>query len=66
MADRDLHFHDLRGSAATRFYIADLPVRKIAEIMAWDEEHIERIIRRCVDRSAATRTLIMMLNERRT
>ena len=24
MADRDLHFHDLRGTAATRFYIADV------------------------------------------
>jgi integrase len=31
MADRDLHFHDLRGTAATRFYTANLPVRVIAE-----------------------------------
>ena len=32
MADRDLHFHDLRGTAATRFYIAGLSKRVIAEI----------------------------------
>src|SRR5262245_29712242 len=45
--DHDLHFHDLRGTAATRFYIAGLSVRVIAEIMGW-----QRIIRRYVSRSA--------------
>ncbi len=35
LTDRDLHFHDLRGTAATRFYVAGLPVRVIAEILAW-------------------------------
>ena len=34
LADRDLHFHDLRGTAATKFYIAGLSERVIAEIMA--------------------------------
>jgi hypothetical protein len=32
MNDRDLHFHDLRRSAARRFYIAGLSSRAIAEI----------------------------------
>jgi integrase len=36
MQERDLHFHDLRGTAATRFYIAGLPERVIAEIMGWE------------------------------
>ncbi len=31
---RDLHFHDLRGTAATKFYVAGLSLRVIAEIMA--------------------------------
>jgi len=66
LADRDLHFHDLRGTAATRFYVAGLPERVIAEIMGWEEEHVARIIRRYVDRSAATRAIIRHLNERRT
>jgi integrase len=66
MADASLHFHDLRGTAATRFYIAGLPERVIAEIMGWEEEHVARIIRRYVDRSAATRALIRQLNETRT
>jgi integrase len=63
MDDRDLHFHDLRGTAATRFYIAGLSVRVIAEIMGWEEDYVERIIRRYVGRSAATRAIIHQLNQ---
>jgi integrase len=63
MADRDLHFHDLRRTAATRFYIAGLPIRVIAEILAWSEDQLERIIRRYVGRAAATKEAIRRLNE---
>jgi integrase len=42
MENRDLHFHDLRGTAATRFYIAGLSVRIIAEVMGWEEEYVEK------------------------
>ena len=35
----------------------------IAEIMAWEEEHVEKIIRRYVGRTAATRRMIRQLNE---
>lgn len=68
LADSNLHFHDLRGTAATRFYVAGLSERVIAEIMGWKEEHVARIIRRYVDRSAATKAIIKQLNqsERRT
>ena len=51
----ELHFHDLRGTAATRFYTAGLSERVIAEIMGWEEEHVGKIIRRYVGRAAATR-----------
>jgi len=37
MDERDLHFHDLRGTAVTKFYIINIPERVIAEIMAWEE-----------------------------
>jgi integrase len=63
--DRDLHFHDLRGTAATRFYIAGLSIRVIAEILAWSEDQVERIIRRYVARAAATKEAIRQLNEAR-
>jgi integrase len=62
LKDRNLHFHDLRGTAATRFYLAGLSVRVIAEIMGWEEQHVDKIIRRYVDRSAATKAIIRQLN----
>lgn len=65
MADKDLHFHDLRGTAATKFYIAGLSIRVIAEILAWSEDQVERIIRRYVARAAATKEAIRQINEAR-
>ena len=62
LSERDLHFHDLRGTAATKFYTAGLSMRLIAEIMAWEEENVERIIRRYVTRGAAMRAAIQQLN----
>jgi integrase len=64
MADADLHFHDLRGTAATRFYLARLDERTIAEIMGWQEASVSNIIRKYVDRSAATKAVIRQLNKR--
>lgn len=63
MGEQDLHFHDLRGTAATKFYIAGLQVRVIAEILAWSEDQVEKIIRRYVARGAATKAAIRMINE---
>jgi integrase len=63
LGDRDLHFHDLRGTAATKFYIAGLPIRVIAEILAWSEDQVERIIRRYIGRAAATKEVIRRLNK---
>jgi integrase len=62
MGDANLHFHDLRGTAATHFYISGLSERVVAEIMGWEEEHVAKIIRRYVDRSAAVRAMIQKLN----
>ena len=51
-----------RGTAATRFYVAGLSERVIAEIMGWEEEYVANIIRRYVGRAAATRAIITQLN----
>lgn len=59
---RKKHFHDLRGTAATRFYLAGLDVRVIKEIMAWDEGTVDKIIRKYVGRRAATMAVIRQLN----
>lgn len=65
MAERDLHFNDLRGTAATKFYIAEFTMREIAETLAWEEETVEKIIRRYVSRSAAIKARIKKLESRR-
>lgn len=65
LGDRDLHFHDLRGTAATKFYLAGLHERVIAEIMGWEEDYVARIIRRYVGRQAATRDAIRRLDAAR-
>ena len=62
LKERDLHFHDLRGTAATKFYVAGLSERVIAEIMGWEEDQVARIIRRYVSRDAATRAVIRQLD----
>jgi integrase len=61
-----LRFHDLRGTAVTRFYVAGLSERVIAEIMGWEEQHVAKIIRRYVGRAAATKAIIAQLNKGRT
>jgi integrase len=63
MNERDLHFHDLRGTAATKFYTAGLSERVIAEIMGWEEGYVAKIIRRYVARAAATKAIIAQLNQ---
>ena len=45
--------------------VAGLSIRVIAEILAWSEDQVERIIRRYVARSAATKAAIQQLNEAR-
>jgi integrase len=60
----ELHFHDLRGTAATRFYVAGLDKRVIAEILGWTEGSVDNIIRKYVDRTAATKAAIRLLDKR--
>lgn len=50
LAERDLHFHDLRGTAATNLYRANFTIREIAETLAWSEDKVERLIDRYVKR----------------
>lgn len=63
MSGLDLHFNDLRGTAATKFYIAGFTFREIAETLAWDEESVKKIIWRYVGRNAALKARIKKMNE---
>jgi integrase len=64
MSERDIHFNDLRGTAATKFYIAEFTMREIAETLGWEEDSVEKIIRRYVGRSAAIKERIKKLEAR--
>src|SRR5215471_9416786 len=46
--ERDLHFHDLRGTAATKFYVAGLSIRVIAEIMSYESWQSRELNQGCV------------------
>lgn len=59
----DKHFHDFRGTAATKFYLAGLSIKEIAGILAWSETHAERIIDTYVRRDELLRDRIRRLDE---
>ena len=59
----NLHFHDLRGTAATRFYLAGFHEREIAAMLAWKEDQVQRIIDRYVRRDAILDDRIRRLDE---
>jgi integrase len=59
----ELHFHDLRGTAATRFYLGGLSIREIAEIMTWSEDYVEGLINRYVKKDELLKDRIRRLDE---
>lgn len=58
----NLHFHDLRGTAATKFAGAELSLREIAEILGWSEDQVERILNTYVRKEAILRDRIGRMN----
>jgi integrase len=58
-----LHFHDLRGTAATRFYRGGLSIREIAEVMTWSEDYVEGLINRYVKKDELLLDRIRRLDE---
>jgi len=59
----ELHFHDLRGTAATTFYAAGITdPAEIAEIMAWSPKAVEQLLRKYVLKNAITKARIARLN----
>lgn len=57
-----LVFHDLRGTAATRFVAAGLSYAQTGAILGWDEEYVEAIARKYVDRGAVVAAVLGKLN----
>jgi len=65
LADRGLHFHDLRGTAATNFYKYGLTSREIADTMGWSPDKVDRIIQRYVSYEEVQRDRIRRIDEGR-
>jgi integrase len=63
LAGRDLHLHDLRGTAATNYYRADFTIREIAGILGWAEDKVERLIDRYVKRDEILKDRIRRLEK---
>lgn len=62
LSDSGLHFHDLRGTAATNFFRAGFTTREIAQTLAWSEEKVERLIDRYVKRDEILRDRIKRMD----
>lgn len=60
-----LHFHDVRGTAATRIYIAGCPKADIALIMAWSEADVDALLTKYVSGDAVALDLLSRMNQKR-
>lgn len=57
------HFHDLRGTAATKMFLAGLSIREIAEMFTWAEDQVERLINVYVRKSELMLDRIRRIDE---
>lgn len=65
-AEIDKHFHDLRGTAATRMYRAGLTVREIAQMFTWSEDRVDRLMDVYVRKEDLLRDRIRRIDELET
>ena len=63
--EKTLHFHDARGTFATKAYLAGFSIREIAEMLTWAEDKVERIINRYVKKNALLQDRIRRMDEAR-
>lgn len=59
----ELHFHDARGTAATKFYVAGFSAEEIAEIVGWEKAKVERIIDKYVNRASRLKDKIKRMGQ---
>ena len=60
-----LRFHDLRGTAATRLFLAGSPKRDIATIMGWAEPAVGALLTKYVSGDAVALDLLSRMNQKR-
>lgn len=52
LAKVDKHLHDARGTFATRLRKAGLKASEIADVLGWEEERVERLLKTYVDQDS--------------
>lgn len=58
------HFHDLRGTAATRFcQVRDMSDEEVADIMGWEPQRVRAIRKRYVDRERIAKGIIARMEQ---
>jgi integrase len=62
---KDVRLHDLRGTAATNFIRAGLPLQDVASIMGWTTKQVEQIARRYVTGEALAAGMLERLRKNR-
>lgn len=61
----DKHLHDCRGTFATRLRIdGKLTAPEIADVMAWEEDRVQRLLETYIDRDATVRSIAERLNRK--
>lgn len=63
-AQIDKHLHDARGTFATRLRKAGLSASEIADVLGWEEERVERLLKTYVDQDSIVRSIAERLNRR--
>ncbi|MFN7389062.1 tyrosine-type recombinase/integrase, partial [Brevundimonas sp.] len=59
-----LRLHDLRGTAATRLFLAGSPKRDIATIMGWSEQVVDALLTKYVSGDAVALDLLSRMNQK--
>ena len=61
-----LRFHDLRGTAATNFVRAGLPLDEVATVLAWEKHRVEEIAARYVTAEVIGLAMVERLRQNRS
>jgi integrase len=60
----DKHLHDARGTFGTRLRKAGLTAPEIADVLAWEEDRVERLLATYVDQEAIVLALAKRIEQR--
>ena len=63
LGELDLTWHDMRGTAVTKLYVAGLRTRDLARIFGWSEDAIEALLARYVSEEEVVKDMLTRMNK---